>query len=147
LKSLEMTGKKFLNKVANNKEDILQIFLDILKKTKTAYCIVGGLAVNAYAEPIVSLDIDVVMENENIDTVSKEMQKKGLKVERLEHSVNLTSSKSGLSGFIWDVSFVTEKDGKYIRPFLPCLKSIARANRLLRENDIGLFFGDKGKPN
>ena len=52
--------------------------------------------------------------------------------------------KSGLSGFVWDVSFVTEKDGKYIRPFLPCLKSIARANRLLRENDIGLFLATKG---
>jgi microsomal dipeptidase-like Zn-dependent dipeptidase len=52
--------------------------------------------------------------------------------------------KSGLSGFIWDVSFVEEKDGKYVRLFLPCLKSIARANKTLRENDIGLFLATKG---
>lgn len=32
-----------MNTVASGKEDILQIFLDILKKTKTAYCIIGGL--------------------------------------------------------------------------------------------------------
>jgi membrane dipeptidase len=52
--------------------------------------------------------------------------------------------KSGLSGFIWDVSFVEEKDGKYVRLFLPCLKSIARANKTLRENEIGLFLATKG---
>jgi hypothetical protein len=91
-----MTGKKFLNTVANGEEDILQIFLDILNRTKTAYCIVGGLAVNAYVEPVVSLDLDVVIELKDIDKVSKEVVKKGLKVERFEHSVNLTSSKSDL---------------------------------------------------
>jgi len=91
-----MTGKKFLNTVANGEEDILQIFLDILNRTKTAYCIVGGLAVNAYVEPVVSLDLDVIIELKDIDKVSKEVVKKGLKVERFEHSVNLTSSKSDL---------------------------------------------------
>lgn len=82
--------------VANAKQDILQIFLDILNRTKTAYCIVGGLAVNAYVEPVVSLDLDVVIEIKDIDKVSKEVVEKGLKVERFEHSVNLTSSKSDL---------------------------------------------------
>jgi hypothetical protein len=91
-----MTGKKFMNTVANGKEDILQIFLNVLKKTKTAYCIVDGLAVNAYVEPVVSLDLDVVIESKDIDKVSKETVDKGFKVERFEHSVNLTSSKSDL---------------------------------------------------
>ena len=94
--SSKMTGKKFMNTVANGKEDILQIFLDILKRTKTANCIVGGLAVNAYVEPVVSLDLDVVIEIKDIDKVSEEVEKKGLKVERFEHSVNLTSSMSDL---------------------------------------------------
>ncbi|MDH5467036.1 MAG: hypothetical protein OEY25_06430 [Candidatus Aminicenantes bacterium] len=91
-----MTGKKFMNTVANGKEDILQIFLNILKRTKTAYCIVGGLAVNAFVEPVVSLDLDVVIESKDIDKVSKEIVGKGFKVERFEHSMNLTSSKSDL---------------------------------------------------
>jgi hypothetical protein len=91
-----MTGKKFMNMVANGKEDILQIFLDILKRTQTAYCIVGGLAVNAYTEPVVSLDLDVVLELKDIDKISKEVVEKGMKVEKFEHSLNLTSSKSDL---------------------------------------------------
>ena len=82
--------------VANGKEDILQIFLNILKRTKTSYCIVGGLAVNAFVEPVVSLDLDVVIESKDIDKVSKEIVDKGFKVERFEHSMNLTSSKSDL---------------------------------------------------
>jgi len=91
-----MTGKKFMNTVAHGKEDILQVFLNILKRTKTAYCIVGGLAVNAFVEPVVSLDLDVVIESKDIDQVSKEIVDKGFKVERFEHSLNLTSFKSDL---------------------------------------------------
>ena len=60
-----MTGKKFMNAVANAQEDILQLFLDILGKTKASYCVVGGLAVNAYVEPVVSLDLDIVIDTSN----------------------------------------------------------------------------------
>jgi len=96
LECSKMTGRKFMNAVANGQEDILQIFLDILIKTKTSYCVVGGLAVNAYVEPVVSLDLDVVVDIKDIDRVSKKAAGKGFKVERFEHSVNLTSSKSDL---------------------------------------------------
>jgi len=91
-----MTGKKFMNAVSKSQEDILQIFLDILKKTKAAYCAVGGLAVNAYVEPVVSLDLDVVISREDIDKVCKEASLKRFKVKKFEHSVNLTSSRSDL---------------------------------------------------
>jgi hypothetical protein len=91
-----MTGKKFMNALANAQEDILQLFLDILGKTKATYCVVGGLAVNAYVEPVVSLDLDIVVDTKDIDKVCKEAADEGLKVERFEHSVNLSSSKSDL---------------------------------------------------
>lgn len=56
-----MTGKKFLNSLANGKSDIIQLFLDTLEKLKLDYCVIGGLAVNAYAEPVASLDLDLVL--------------------------------------------------------------------------------------
>ncbi|UCC38596.1 MAG: hypothetical protein JSV96_12275, partial [Candidatus Aminicenantes bacterium] len=83
-----------MNALAKGEEDILQIFLDILKKTETSFCVVGGLAVNAYVEPVVSLDLDVVIDIKDIDKVNNEAAEKGLKIEKFEHSVNLTSSKS-----------------------------------------------------
>lgn len=91
-----MTGRKFINAVAKGEQDILQLFLDILEKTKATYCVVGGLAVNAYVEPVVSLDLDVVVETEDIDKVCKEAAAEGLKIKRFEHIVNLTSPKSDL---------------------------------------------------
>ncbi len=51
---------------------------------------------NAYVEPVVSLDLDIIVDTKDIDKVCKEAANKGLKVERFEHSVNLTSSKSDL---------------------------------------------------
>jgi hypothetical protein len=49
-----MTGKEFLNALANGKLDLLQIVLDILDETGSDHALIGGLAVNAYAEPVVS---------------------------------------------------------------------------------------------
>ena len=91
-----MTKKEFLNAITNAKMDIIQAFLDALSGLNVDYCVIGGLAINAYAEPVVSLDLDVVIETKNIDSVSKEVVQKGLRVERFEHSVNLTSSRSDL---------------------------------------------------
>ncbi len=91
-----MMGKAFLNAVANGKVDILQVFLDILVETDAHYCVVGGLAVNAYVEPVVSLDLDIVVISRDIDKVCKVAKAKGLKIARFENSINLTSPKSDL---------------------------------------------------
>jgi len=56
-----MTKKEFLNAVANGKKDVLQLFLDVIAQVNSDYCVISGLAVNAYAEPVVSLDLDIVI--------------------------------------------------------------------------------------
>ena len=91
-----MMGKTFLNAVANGKMDILQEFLDILVETDAQYCVVGGLAVNAYAEPVVSLDLDIVVISGDIDKVCGLAEANGLKIARFENRINLTSTKSDL---------------------------------------------------
>ena len=90
-----MTKKEFLNAVSNCKEDIIQIFLDALAKLKARYCVIGGFAVNAYAEPIVSLDLDIIVSVENIEAVCKTVEVH-FKIEKYPHSVNLSSDKSDL---------------------------------------------------
>lgn len=91
-----MRGKRFLNSLANGETDILQVFLDILAETKTKYCLIGGLAVNAYSEPVVSLDVDVVVAADRMKKIIKAAAGKGLKAKEFEHSLNLTSSGSDL---------------------------------------------------
>ncbi len=91
-----MTGRKFINAVGKGEIDILQLFLDVLRETKSRYCIVGGLAVNAYVEPVVSLDLDMVVEINHLEEVCEKAKQRGLKVKKFEHSMNLTHSKSDL---------------------------------------------------
>lgn len=90
-----MTEKEFLNAVANGKTDVLQVFLDTVSQLGADYCVVGGLAVNAYAEPVVSLDLDIVVAATDIDAVCIGAAEH-FKIERSAHSVNLSSSESDL---------------------------------------------------
>ncbi|MBW2078095.1 MAG: hypothetical protein DRG87_09210 [Deltaproteobacteria bacterium] len=91
-----MLGKEFINSVANGKMDIIQMLLDVLAETGSRYCLIGGLAVNAYVEPVVSLDLDIVAAIKHIEAICKAAERRGLRVERFEHSVNLTSEASDL---------------------------------------------------
>jgi hypothetical protein len=95
-KSAKMTGKEFLNFVANGQSDIIQILLDIIAETASPYCVIGGLAVNAYVEPVVSLDVDIVIAVKKVEATRRAAERRGLRVEPFEHSVNITSLQSDL---------------------------------------------------
>ena len=51
---------------------------------------------NAYVEPVVSLDLDIVPAAEDIETICRAAKERGLKIEEFEHSVNITSEDSDL---------------------------------------------------
>ncbi len=91
-----MMGKDFFKSVANGKADIVQTLIDILKETGSGYCLIGGMAVNAYAEPVVSLDIDLVVTVEKLPEVETAARKRGLEAKTFEHSLNLSSPLSDL---------------------------------------------------
>lgn len=90
-----MTEKEFMNNLANSEVDILQQFLDLINELDVGYCVIGGLAVNAYVEPVVSLDLDLVIIADAIDKLRKSA-KKMFMIKEFPHSLNLTSSKSDL---------------------------------------------------
>jgi len=90
-----MIGKDFMNKVANEKNDFLQSFIDLLDHNRITFCIIGGLAVNAYAEPVVSLDLDVVITSEKLDSLISKLKER-YSVERFLNSINVTEKLSDL---------------------------------------------------
>lgn len=104
-----MTRKEFMRKVANGKQDILQRFIDLLKKLKIDYCVIGGLAVNAYVEPVVSLDLDVIVVTKDLDRLLKAAEKI-FKEEKFPHSINLALAKS-------DLRIQIQTDSRY-QPFI-----------------------------
>ena len=85
-----------MNRVTKDETDLLQTILDTLAESGSAYCVIGGLAVNAYVEPVVSLDLDVVVTDKHVEDMCAAAEDKGLKVERFEHSVNLAGANSDL---------------------------------------------------
>lgn len=104
-----MTEKKFMNRIANGKVDILQLFLELLNENKIDYCAIGGLAVNAYVEPVVSLDLDIVIAANAMDKLSN-AAKKIFTIKKFEHSLNLKSPKS-------DLRIQIQTDSRY-QPFI-----------------------------
>ncbi|HPO15721.1 MAG TPA: nucleotidyl transferase AbiEii/AbiGii toxin family protein [Candidatus Hydrogenedentes bacterium] len=101
-----MTGKTFFNGVAHDNQDILGRFLSLLEQTETQYCVIGGLAVNAYAEPVVSLDLDVIIAADQIQAVCEQALSIGFSIETFEHSVNLAYAGS-------DVRIQLQTDARY----------------------------------
>jgi len=104
-----MTKKEFMNSVSNGQEDILQQLLDLLNERKIDYCVIGGLAVNAYVEPVVSLDLDIVVVAEAIRNLIK-MVEKIFTIEKFPHSFNFSSPKS-------DLRIQLQLDSRY-QPFI-----------------------------
>ncbi len=90
-----MTGKQFINNISHSKRDFLLEFINILKEQKIQYCLIGGLAVNAYAEPVVSLDMDIVVISTKIAKLLDSLPK-GYKTMRQKHSVNISVKFSDL---------------------------------------------------
>ncbi|OGU73261.1 MAG: hypothetical protein A2V93_03065 [Ignavibacteria bacterium RBG_16_34_14] len=81
--------------MANGTKDIVQLFLDKLNKLKIDYCVIGGLAVNAYAEPVASLDLDLVLAINDIGKLLEHV-KKDFSITKFEHSINLQHPDSDL---------------------------------------------------
>jgi hypothetical protein len=90
-----MNDRDVFNHVTNSREDILQEFLDTLHKNQIPFCVIGGLAVNAYAEPVVSLDLDLVGTTAWLEDLVAILEER-FTVTRFPHRVNVSSPHSDL---------------------------------------------------
>lgn len=101
-----MTGKDFFQTVSNSHTDIIQILLNILNAGHVEYCVIGGLAVNAYTDPVVSLDLDLVVIAPDIERMRERVSSHGLTVHEFEHSINFSLPES-------DLRIQIQKDPRY----------------------------------
>ena len=81
--------------VTRDRADILGDVLSALKESAIVYCVIGGHGVNAYAEPVVSLDLDLVVAASDLEKVAQIFAPR-FKVELHPHSLDLTGPKSDL---------------------------------------------------
>lgn len=90
-----MQALAFWKAVAHDQSDFLEHLIALLDEHAIRYCVIGGQGVNAYAEPLVSLDLDLVVAVEHIDRAEK-LLREHFSVERFPHSVNVSAAGSQL---------------------------------------------------
>lgn len=100
-----MKAIQFWQTVARDSVDLLGRILSLLDERGIRYCIVGGQAVNAYAEPVVSLDLDIVIAADRLDEMKDKLREE-FQVQEFEHSVNVMLYGS-------DLRVQIQKDPRY----------------------------------
>jgi Nucleotidyl transferase AbiEii toxin, Type IV TA system len=90
-----MQALAFWKAVAMDKSNFLESLVGLLAEHKIRYCVIGGQGVNAYAEPLVSLDLDLVVAVDQMEEVEKLLGGR-YHLERFPHSLNVSESGSQL---------------------------------------------------
>lgn len=60
------------------------------------WCLIGGLAVNCYVEPVYTVDADIVVALENLTRVREDLAAAGFRFEEFAHSLNASKPGSKL---------------------------------------------------
>ena len=100
-----MQAFTFWKTVTMDYSNLLENLIELLNKHEVRFCVIGGQAVNAYAEPLVSLDLDLVVAVDQIDEVEALFEKQFV-VKRFPHSLNVTVPDS-------DVRVQIQTDERY----------------------------------
>jgi hypothetical protein len=90
-----MQALAFWKAVAMDKSDFLEGLIGLLRDHKIRYCVIGGQGVNAYAEPLVSLDLDLVVAVDQMEEVEQLLANR-FQLERFPHSLNVSEPGSQL---------------------------------------------------
>jgi hypothetical protein len=97
-----MTAAEVYESVTNGGASDFAKVVAVLNRNKP-WCLIGGLAVNCYVEPVYTVDVDLVVVAANLSRIEYELEAVGFKVTRFEHSTNAQRPGSKLS-----VQFTTD---------------------------------------
>lgn len=75
--------------------DLLESVLELLASHQIHYCVIGGQAVNAFVDPVVSLDLDLVVVTSQIEEVERLLETR-FETRRFPYSLNVYQPGSDL---------------------------------------------------
>jgi hypothetical protein len=90
-----MRAAAFLKTVTGDHTDLLGRVVGSLREAGIPFCVIGGQGVNAYVEPLVSLDLDLVIAAGRVEEALSRLAPE-VRIQRFEHSVNLAGAGSAL---------------------------------------------------
>jgi hypothetical protein len=85
-----MQALTFWKTVTMDRANFLEQIVELLEEHQIRYCVIGGQGVNAYAEPVVSLDLDLVIAAEQLEEVETLFEHEAFQVKRFAHSLNIS---------------------------------------------------------
>lgn len=92
---LAMDALTFWKTTVSDQADLLERLIGLLRNHRVRFCVLGGQAVNAYAEPVVSLDLDLAIAVEQIGQ-ARELIQQDFQLTAFEHSLNVSAPGSDL---------------------------------------------------
>ncbi len=78
-----------------DRSDFLDRLIGLLADQQISYCVIGGQAVNAFVDPVVSLDLDLVVAVEQLDRVEV-LLTQVFQVKSFPHSLNVYAADSDI---------------------------------------------------
>ncbi len=90
-----MQALTFWKTITMDYADLLEKLIALLAENDVRYCVIGGQAVNAYVDPVVSLDLGRVVALEQIERVETLLATE-FTVKHFPHSINVSLPNSDL---------------------------------------------------
>lgn len=90
-----MSSLAFWKAVVQDKSNFLDRVIALLEEQQIKYCVIGGVGVNAYAEPIVTQDLDIIIAVEDMER-ARTLLGEHFKLREFEHSLNVYDPDSKL---------------------------------------------------
>ncbi len=127
-----MQALAFWKTVTVDRTNLLERLVGLLSENGVRYCVVGGQAVNAYVEPLVSLDLDLVVAAEDMERMER-LLPTDLTVKRFPHSLDVSQAGSDLRvQFQTDPRYASFLTGAETRSVLGMALPVASLKDILR---------------
>lgn len=90
-----MTASEIFESVTGSGSSDFASLVRILNEHRP-WCLIGGLAVNCYVEPVYTLDADIVVVSDALEAIKGQLSAAGFSLHESPHSVNATMPGSEL---------------------------------------------------
>ena len=90
-----MQALTFWKTITMDQSNLLENLISLLNEQGIRFCVIGGQAVNAYVEPLVSLDLGLVVAVDQLEQVEALLESH-FDLKRFPHSLNVAVSGSDL---------------------------------------------------
>jgi hypothetical protein len=81
-----MTAQTAFGNISGSSDDFQQVVA--VCESLRDYCLIGGLAINCYVEPVYTMDADFALAAAHLQPVKEQLLKLGFDVEDFPHSLN-----------------------------------------------------------